>query len=283
MVGFQLINYFSFMLLRCVSIFASILLFEISASATLSLTPLRIELNNSNKMQSVLLMNEANEAVTYRLGFKYQSMNANGTLQAMTSEEEVVMKPIEQMVMFSPKQVTLQPKQTQTVKFTFRNIATATLDEYAAYVVFQELDNSPKIPQLSDQPAEGDVAINVKPLFKIAIPIFVSNANNSTQNTAEITNLKIDKDLNVLMFDINNTGKYSLTGRIVAKFFKGKKLLGEFEQTSVSIPNPLKTRKILLQYDELKFQDSQATTVEVSYLPPSGKKEYAIGQAKLEL
>ncbi len=271
------------MLPRFVLITASILLFEIHVLASLSLTPLRVDLNNSNKIQSVLLMNETNEVVTYRLGFRYQSMNSTGALQSFTPEEEKLMKPIEQMVMFSPKQVTLQPKQTQTVKFTFRNIATATLDEYNAYIVFQEVDNSPKIPQLSDQPAEGDVAIKVKPLFKISIPIFVSNANNSTQNTADIMNLKIDKELNVLMFDINNTGKYSTTGRIVAKFFKGKKLLGEFEQKSVSIPNPLKTRQILLQYDELKFQDSEITRVEVSYLPPSGKKDYVIAQAKLEL
>ena len=271
------------MLPRFVIIIASILLFEIHAFANLSLTPLRVDLNNSNKIQSVLLMNETNEVVTYRLGFRYQSMNSTGVLQPITPEDEKLMKPIEQMVMFSPKQVTLQPKQTQTVKFTFRNVATATLDEYNAYIVFQELDNSPKIPQLADQPAEGDVAIKVKPLFKIAIPIFVSNANNSTQNTADIANLKIDKELNVVMFDINNTGKYSLTGRVVAKFFKGKKLLGEFEQAGISMPNPLKTRKVLLQYDELKFQDSEATTVEVLYLPPIGKKEYSIGQAKLEL
>lgn len=228
-------------------------------------------------------MNETSDVVTYRLGFRYQSMDATGTLQAITPEEEKLMKPIEQMVMFSPKQVTLQPKQTQTVKFTFRNVATATLDEYNAYVVFQEVDNSPKIPQLSEQPADGGIAIKVKPLFKISIPIFVSNANNSTQNTAAIANLKIDKELNVVMFDINNTGKYSLVGRVVAKFFKGKKLLGQFEQTGIAMPNPLKTRKILIQYDELKFQDSQVTTVEVSYLPPVGKKEYTIGQAKLEL
>ena len=263
--------------------FLSIILCEISAFANLSLTPQRIELNNSNRMQSVLLINETKEVVTYRLGFRYQSMDANGALQDITPEEEKLMQPIEQMVMFSPKQVTLQPNKTQTVKFTFRNIATATLDEYNSFIVFQEVDNSPKIPQLSDQPAEGEVAIKVKPLFKISIPIFVSNANNSTQNTAEIANLKIDKDLNVLTFDVNNTGKYSLTGRVVAKFFKGKKLLGEFEQKGITMFNPLKTRKILLQYDELKFQDSQATTVEVSYLPPAGKKEYIIGQAKLEL
>ena len=271
------------MLSRWSFAFLSIILCEISAFANLSLTPQRIELNNSNRMQSVLLINEAKEVVTYRLGFRYQSMDSSGGLQAVTPEEEKLMKPIEQMVMFSPKQVTLQPNKTQTVKFTFRNISTATLDEYNSFIVFQELDNSPKIPQLSDQPAEGEVAIKVKPLFKISIPIFVSNANNTTQSTAEIANLKIDKDLNVLTFDVNNTGKYSLTGRVVAKFFKDKKLLGEFEQKGITMFNPLKTRQVLMTYDELKFQDSQATSVEITYLPPVGKKEYIIGQAKLEL
>ena len=181
------------MLLRSFSIAASILLLEATGFASLSLTPTRVDLNSSKKTQSVLLMNDTNETVTYRLGFAYRTMKASGETDTATPEEEKLMKPIEQMVLFSPKQVTLQPKQLQTVKFTYRNVPTATLDEYAAYVTFQEQDNSPKIPQLSDQPEDGGVAIKVKALFKISIPIFVSTATASTQHTTDIANLKIGR------------------------------------------------------------------------------------------
>ncbi len=271
------------MFLRYVSIVALILLLEAAGFASLSLTPTRVDLNSSKKTQSVLLMNDTNDVVTYRIGYSYRTMGADGQTENATPEEEKLMKPIEQMVLFSPKQVTLQPKQFQTVKFTYRNIPSATLDEYAAYIMFQEQDNSPKIPQLSDQPEDGGVGVKVKPLFKISIPIFVSTANASTQHTAEIAKLQIDTELNVLTFDINSTSKYSITGRAVAKFFNGKKLLGEFEQKNISIPNPLKSRKIVLQYDELKFQESNVTSVAVSYLPPDGEKIYAIGKATLDL
>ncbi len=283
MVGLKVLFFVFFMLLRSFSIAASILLLEATGFASLSLTPTRVDLNSSKKTQSVLLMNDTNETVTYRLGFAYRTMKPSGDTEISTPEEEKLMKPIEQMVLFSPKQVTLQPKQLQTVKFTYRNVPTATLDEYAAYVTFQEQDNSPKIPQLSDQPEDGGVAIKVKALFKISIPIFVSTATASTQHTTDIANLKIDKELNVLNFDINNTGKYSITGRAVAKFFNGKKLLGEFEQKNISLPNPLKSRSIVLQYDEIKFQETDATSVEVTYLPPEGEKSYAIGKATLDL
>ncbi len=259
------------------------LLFASSAFARLSLTPLRVELNTTSKIQSVLLMNETADVTTYRIGFRYQTMTPTGEIKLATEEEHKLMQPIEQMVMFSPKQVTLQPKQTQTVKFTFRKIPTATLSEYAAYIVFQELDDSPIIPQLSEQPDAGNVAIKVKPLFKISIPIFISDETSTSQKSAEINNMKIDKDLNVIMFDINNVGQYSMTGRIVAKFFKGKKMLGKFEQTNVSIPNPLKMRKILLQYDETAFKDDDITSIEATYLPPVGAREYSIAKKILEL
>jgi len=228
-------------------------------------------------------MNETADVTTYRIGFRYQTMTPTGEIKLATEEEHKLMQPIEQMVMFSPKQVTLQPKQTQTVKFTFRKIPTATLSEYAAYIVFQELDDSPIIPQLSEQPDAGNVAIKVKPLFKISIPIFISDETSTSQKSAEINNMKIDKDLNVIMFDINNVGQYSMTGRIVAKFFKGKKMLGKFEQTNVSIPNPLKMRKILLQYDETAFKDDDITSIEATYLPPVGAREYSIAKKILEL
>jgi P pilus assembly chaperone PapD len=259
------------------------LLIQLQSFARLSLTPLRIELNNFNKVQTVLLLNETNETSTYRVGFRYQVMTPTGELNNATEEEKAVMQDIEKMVIFSPKQVTLKPKQTQTMKFTFRRTPDAKLSEYAAYIVFQELDDKPIIPQLSEQPAEGEVAIKVKPLFKISIPIFVSDATSMEQKSAEIVNIKLDKEMNMLMFNLNNTGKYSTTGRLVAKFYKGKKVIGQFEQTNIVMSAPLRTRDIVMQYDETKFQDSEITSIEITYLPPLGFKEYNIAQGKLEI
>ena len=113
-------------LTNLITAFSAVMAIQATSMAKLLVTPTRIDLNNSNKVQALKLINESNEEVTYRIGYMYQNMNADGSYTKLTDEEIGKRSEIEKMVMYSPRQVTLEPKQTQTVRFALRRKEGAT-------------------------------------------------------------------------------------------------------------------------------------------------------------
>lgn len=251
--------------------------------AKLLVTPTRIDLNNSNKVQALKLINESNEEVTYRIEYMYQNMNADGSYTKLSDAEIGNRSEIEKMVMYSPRQVTLQPKQTQTVRFALRRKEGAT-GEINAHVLFKEMQKKSAVPQLAKKSEDGEFSIEIKPLFNIAIPVIVSDANKNTKMMASMSNVRVDNVNKVVAFQINNTGKYSPYGRAEVKFYKGRRLLGSSELNGLGVMLPLKTRTISINYAEKDFANDEISHVEIVYASaPESGKSYTIAEGRADV
>jgi fimbrial chaperone protein len=178
-------------LTNLITAFSAVMAIQATSMAKLLVTPTRIDLNNSNKVQALKLINESNEEVTYRIGYMYQNMNADGSYTKLTDEEIGKRSEIEKMVMYSPRQVTLEPKQTQTVRFALRR-KEGTTGEINAHVLFKEMQKKSAVPQLAKKSEDGDFSIEIKPLFNIAIPVIVSDMNQNIKMMATITDVNIN-------------------------------------------------------------------------------------------
>lgn len=264
------------------SILCVLVLMNSVVHARLLITPTRIELNNSNRVQALKLINESNDEVTYRIGYTYQGMNKDGSYTKLNDSEIRKKSDISKMVMYSPRQVTLQPRETQTVRFALRR-KEGMKDEYNAHVLFKEIKKTSSIPQLRDN-SDGDFSIQITPLFNIAIPIFVSDAERRTKMNVTIGDVVIDKKGKSVALTLVNLGKYSPYGDVSVELYKKRRMLTKVNLNGVSITMPLKERNILLSFAEEDVDMKVVTHAVITYRSSSiAAKPYIIAKEKIKL
>jgi P pilus assembly chaperone PapD len=246
-------------------------------------SPQRVDLNNANKIQSVKLVNTTDEEVTYSVSFMYQKMTESGKYEDFTESELQNLSNIEKVVMFSPKRVILAPKQTQTVRFALRRKEDIKNFEYNAHILFKEIAKKETIMDLNKRNSDGSIGMKVIPLFNTAIPIKVSDNSGKVQYQAEISNINLNKENNVVSFVLTNKGNKSPLGNVVVTFLNanGKKI-NTVQVNDMAIPMPLMLRNIDISYDDTKFDENMINNVTVEYFSSIDDKPYTISSGSLQ-
>lgn len=184
-------------------IFISLILFlsvqtKCMALATLVITPTRVTFDDRTRSAQVTLLNSGTEAGTYRVSFVRRHMKEDGSLIEVKEDEKGNFS--DEMIRYSPRQVTLPPGQSQVVRLMLRRPRDLTNGEYRSHMLFQALPK-PKnsIEQLESDNADN-IVIEITPLIGITIPVIVRHGelnasfhsidHNTFQPTRIIKNLE---------------------------------------------------------------------------------------------
>lgn len=231
---------------------SSVLLFASSANAGgLMITPNRIELDDNSKTQEVRLVNSSKEANSYRISFQNLRMKEDGSYEEIKDEAEVKEKFANEFVKFSPKRVTLQPGESQTIRLLAKKPDQE--GEYRSHLLFKE-----EIPAEFGNSVENnsknskELSVVLKPVFAISIPVIVRSGKVESKISFadfEIKNNEKQKTTSLAM-KINREGNGSVNGKIVVNLLKkdsSRVELGSISNISVYFPYP--SRTVLLNLD----------------------------------
>ena len=205
------------------------------------ISPTRVIFEGSERTKKVNIINNGAEAGRYRISFVRRKMLDSGQIEAVEENEPGMYS--DEMVRFSPRQVTLQPGQSQTVRLMLRKKRDLEDGEYRSHLMFQALPDASTsdIEDLASTES-NKVSIKLIPIVGITIPVFVKQGKLS--GSASLSDFEIKQSNTVkggssLSLKINRTGNGSIYGDIRVYFIpkQGQSvLIGQANGVAVYLP-----------------------------------------------
>lgn len=186
------------------------------ASADLAITPIRVVFEGRDRSANISLLNVTNKTNTYRMRWLEMKMDENGRY-VMTAADEKNPYSVSNMIIFTPRQVTIQPKAYQTIRLSVRRPADLPPGEYRGHLSFTRL--AANGPDPADKNPKGkSLALNVNLSFSIpviirsgedkALKVSINNPKLTMAGTAEKPTPALNLDLK------RDSGKFSSYGSI---------------------------------------------------------------------
>jgi P pilus assembly chaperone PapD len=221
------------------------------APGGLTLTPTRVIFQGRHKSAEITLVNSTTEPSSYRISLKNMRMLEDGSYEDITAPTSGELFA-DKMIRFSPRQVTLQPNESQTIRLQLRRPADLPPGEYRSHLLVQTIPPESAGGDIEKvELQEGEIAVRITTIYAITIPVLVMNGNLSGSVT--ISNLKLTTSEDSLhskkiSLQLDRTGERSVPGEIQVLF---KPLKGGDEQLvglmrSVAVLFPYKSRTVVL-------------------------------------
>ena len=260
------------------------------AEASLMVTPTRVVFEGPKRTAVLTLLNTGNEAGTYRLFLVRYRMTEQGTLEevkAANPDERFA----DEMVRFTPKQVTLAPNMSQQVRLQLRKPESLAAGEYRSHLLFRALPAVPAAGTPEDK-ARG-IAIRLVPALGVSIPLIVREGETKAQ--ARLSDLALAPAAKVagepagqpprLAFKLHRSGNRSLYGDMVATFKpKGggaEVPVGRVNGLAIYTPNA--ARQGLLPLAPPPGRALAGGTLKLVYRAPESEGAQPLAEAELAL
>lgn len=257
-----------------------------SAVAGLMLYPTRIVLESKARSAQVELINNGDKAETYRIGIFNRRMTETGDIVAADKAQAGELFA-DDLLRYSPRQVTLQPGKSQTVRIMVRKPAGLATGEYRSHLQFDRVADTAGAANLENlaKPEKGEIAIVLEALVGASIPVIVRHGETRVSTT--LTDLTLEsapgKDKALLLsFTINRDGTRSVYGDLVATFTPagGRSLeVAKVSGVAVYVPNARRKSKLPLQLPAGTALQKGTLTLRYHERPEAGGKVMA--EAKL--
>lgn len=257
-----------------------------SALAGLMLYPTRVVLESKDRSAQVELINNGDQPETYRIGIFNRRMTETGDIVAADQAQAGELFA-DDLLRYSPRQVTLQPGKSQTVRIMVRKPTGLATGEYRSHLQFDRVADVAGAANLENlaKPEKGEIAIILEALVGASIPVIVRHGE--TRVTTTLTDLTLspapgkDKAL-LLSFTINRDGTRSVYGDLVATFTAtgGRPLeVAKVSGVAVYVPNARRKSKLPLQLPAGMALKKGTLTLRYHERPEAGGKVMA--EAKL--
>jgi hypothetical protein len=186
----------------------------VRAGGDLLVAPTRVILDGSRGTE-VVLNNIDSEPATYRISLELKRMTADGGLETV---DETNATPAERaaldMIRFSPRKIVLPPNQPQVVRLGVRVPEGLATGEYRAHMLFRAVPDA-VAATTAPKPVDGGVAVSIKPIYGITIPVIVRVGDLAADATIGKAWVEKDADSSTSFnFDLARTGNRSVYGDI---------------------------------------------------------------------
>jgi len=223
------------------------------ASADLMLFPTRIVLEKNQRAAQLELINNGKETVTYRISLVNRRMSETGEITVVDQPAQGE-QFADKMLRYSPRQVTLAPGASQTVRVMVRKPSGLPAGEYRSHLQIDRLpDTKGKSSIEAQKPTgENEIGVVLTPLIGASIPVIVRHGN--TAATVTLSNLELQKPAEgqptLLSMQMERKGNRSVFGDLTVGFTPeggAEKIIAQVGGVAVYTPNPLRRVKIALQ------------------------------------
>lgn len=244
------------------------------AEAQLMVSPTRIVFEGSTRTAEVNLINSGTTAGTFRITFERKQMTESGAYIPVAENESGMFA--DPYIRFSPRQVTLEPGKSQTVRLMLRKPGDLAQGEYRSHMLFQAVpDVSTTDIEAQVQEESKGVTVRLIPILGISIPVIVRHGKLDVSST--LSNLSYrpatEKSPPALSMVIERSGTKSVYGDLIVKYrpqVNGKEyVVGMAKGVAVFTPNTRRNFTMNLQPPEGMAMREGA--LEVTYSQPDGE------------
>jgi P pilus assembly chaperone PapD len=198
----------------------------------LMIAPTRVVLDDKRRSADITLNNRGEKEATFRISLVRMRMLENGEYQKVEDT-----KPGEayadEVIRYSPRQVTLKPGQSQTVKFAVKNLSNVAPGEYRVHAMFRGNPDESKGTDIEQTTTDNDkIAVRLIPVYGVTIPVIVRHGDLNA--TASISSAQ--KQGKKVVVTLSRQGNRSLFGDVVVTNKSGA-TVGEVRGISVFVPN----------------------------------------------
>jgi len=219
------------------------------AASELMVSPTRVVFEGRTRSARITLANTGDATGRYRISFLQRQMTDSGELAEV--KEGTPGMYADDLVRFSPREVTLPPGQSQVVRLLLRKKSGLQDGEYRSHLLFQSLPDptTTSIQTLTDKSTDK-LQIQLIPIVGVSIPVIVRQG--SLQASAKLTNLqfhpaKDSKQPTQLTLTLSREGDRSLYGDFRVMFTpEGGSPLMVGQVSGLAIYTPNMQRKVSL-------------------------------------
>jgi fimbrial chaperone protein len=234
------------------SVAATLLIAASVARADLMLFPTRIVFDKNQRAAQVELINQGKTPETYRISVVNRRMSETGEITPAdppAAGEQFA----DAMLRYSPRQVTIPPGGSQTVRMLLRKPAELAPGEYRSHLQFDRVAE-PSADSSVDAAADGGdkVGVVITALVGASIPVIVRQGE--TQATVTLAQLALEpRGADTppgLTFQILREGNRSVYGDLTVTFTPrgGAPLeVAKAGGVAVYVPNPMRRARMPLQ------------------------------------
>jgi hypothetical protein len=197
-----------------VALLAAALLSSIPARADLTITPVRIVFGVRDRTATLSLLNVTDKTNTYRMSWLLMKADEHGQYTLVHADDKDP-HGVANMVIFTPRQVTIEPHGYQSIRLSLRRPADLPPGEYRAHLALTRLAN-PVLARKPDPNEKGkNVSLSVNLSF--SIPVIVRQGEDKdlkiSLSSPKLGMSKGAKPRPTLYVDINrDAGKFSSYG-----------------------------------------------------------------------
>ncbi len=261
--------------------------FNAYAIAQLMVTPTRVVFEGNERTKQINLINNGTDTGRFKISFVRKNMTPEGGIKVIEENEPGLYS--DEMVRFSPRLVTLEPGQSQTVRLMLRKKSGTADGEYRSHMLFQSLPDATAtdVKNLTSENSET-LSIQLIPIVGISIPVIVRqgklNADVSLSGF-EIKQTNTVKAESTLSLQINRQGNKSTYGDFRVYFTpKGGAPIVIGQVRGVAVYTSLNSRSLDIKLQTPPGFSLSNGELHVTYLMP-GKDEATglIAESKLSV
>lgn len=255
----------------------------------ITVTPTRIVLEGRDRSGTISLANTGAKTTTYRITVINMRMTETGAFEEI---EEGKARPGEQfageMFRYAPRQVTLEPGDSQTIRIAARKPAGLAAGEYRSHLLIRAVPDSGAGRSIEQKSGDG-IEISLAVIPGVALPVIVRHGEVSA--TASLSDLTYDPatangEKASLTFRLNRGGNESIYGDLAATYFAPESdegvLVSQVNQLAVYTPN---THRIvtmsLIPPEGLALRSGGKITVIYRTPPKEGGKIIGAGEFRI--
>lgn len=215
---------------------------EVRAAADLMVYPSRVVMTDRQRTAQVDIVNSSQVQATYKITLVNKRMTESGEFQdaSVPNPDE---KFADEVVKYSPRQVTLAPGAGQTIRMMFKAKPGLENGEYRSHLLFMKPPAAvTELPAKEDAGAKG-LSVTITTNLGVSIPVIARHGDLAAQASIDPASVLISEHgskQQMVTFALNRSGTRSIYGDI--EVFRGKEKVAEANGVAVYTPN---TRRVI--------------------------------------
>lgn len=251
----------------------------------ITVTPTRVVLEGRDRSGTITLANTGAAKATFRITLVNMRMTETGAFEEIPEGQA---RPGEQfagdLIRYAPRQVTLDPGQTQTIRVAARKPAGLAPGEYRSHLLIRTVPESGAGQSIEAKPGQG-LEISLAVIPGIALPVILRHGQTSAG--ASLSDFALAPARAgvkpSLTFRLNRSGNASVYGDLSATYFapgvKEGVLISEVNQLAVYTPNPFRIVAMQLYPPAgVELDSGGRIVVDFREPPVKGGKSVAAGE-----
>lgn len=223
-------------------------------------SPQRVVFEKGQRIIEVLIANRGEKTEKYRISLVNRAMLENGQLES--TENPAENEHFASLILrYSPRQIILEPKQTQKIRIMSRLKSDSADGEYRSHLLVQEIPKAKAAQNTGGDENNGGLGINVQAVFGITIPIILRKGDLSAEVTLSTPKIVKIGDSTFLELAINRSGTKSIVGTL--NVFTDSQKIGILKNVAVYMSTS--RRIISVRLDPKRAENLSGKKIRITY------------------